>query len=184
MGKIKRIHVDGRKQCNSCEEWKLLEDYGRRSRHWDGLMNTCKSCRSKQWSEKYEPHPRWSRQREDGLVRCTDCKVYKDVSCFGKSKTAPHFCAGRCHDCRLLDNRQRTYLKKFGLSMDDYKALLESQGGGCAICGKTEEARALAVDHCHKTGRVRGILCRACNTGIGHLQDDPILLGKAIEYLG
>ena len=59
--------------------------------------------------------------------------------------------------------------------------LAEKQGGACAICGDTRDV--LCVDHDHKTGRVRGMLCRACNLGIGCLGDDPIRLFMAASYL-
>ena len=81
---------------------------------------------------------------------------------------------------------RRVNLWKHGLSIADYDELLEKQDGVCAICGKPEtykENQNLAVDHDHETGRVRGLLCRKCNLGIGQLQDDPSLLWKALEYL-
>lgn len=68
-----------------------------------------------------------------------------------------------------------------------YDEMLSSQGGVCKICGRPDtgriNTRRLFVDHCHKTGRVRGILCYKCNTLIGHAQDDPERLRKAAEYL-
>jgi hypothetical protein len=85
------------------------------------------------------------------------------------------------------------YLKyRFGLEYGEYDVMLENQVGVCAICGNPEtckdsrnatQIRALAVDHDHETGKVRGLLCHACNRGIGSLKDDPVLLQKAIEYL-
>lgn len=62
--------------------------------------------------------------------------------------------------------------RKFGMTLADYESLL-SVVPGCAICGKTpaENRKRLAVDHCHKTGRVRGLLCNNCNSGIGSLRD-------------
>jgi hypothetical protein len=62
-----------------------------------------------------------------------------------------------------------------------------SQGGRCAICGKVPRSRRLAVDHDHKTGEVRGLLCASgdfgCNKGLGYFNDDPELLRRAYEYL-
>lgn len=72
--------------------------------------------------------------------------------------------------------------RKFNLSKEDYQKLLDIQQTVCAICGKTSK-RALAVDHCHKTGKIRGLLCSKCNRGIGYLNDDPFLLKKTLEYL-
>lgn len=68
--------------------------------------------------------------------------------------------------------------------------MIEEQDNKCAICGQEETAKnngidvnKLAVDHDHVTGRVRGLLCKACNNGLGHFQDDPELLEAAIRYL-
>ena len=85
-----------------------------------------------------------------------------------------------------LTKRHNAHLKrKFGITIEDYETMLDKQQGGCAICGKTEEAskQKLAVDHCHSTGFVRGILCRACNTAIGLFEDNVETMSKAIEYL-
>jgi hypothetical protein len=85
--------------------------------------------------------------------------------------------------------RNRQLTTKFGLSLDEYNAILEDQGGVCAICGDAETKMwkgrlcNLAVDHDHKTGRVRGLLCSNCNRGIGLLQDDIERLQAAINYL-
>ena len=74
--------------------------------------------------------------------------------------------------------------------MSKVKEMLEKQGGVCAICGGSEpkdagtgHRRRFAVDHCHETGRVRGLLCVNCNSGIGKLKDSPDLLRRALDYL-
>lgn len=75
---------------------------------------------------------------------------------------------------------------KYGLSLDDYDKLLIKQNGVCAICKHKETKKGidfLPVDHNHKTGKVRGLLCNACNWGIGHLKDDIEILENAIKYL-
>lgn len=73
---------------------------------------------------------------------------------------------------------------RFGIGFEHYEALLRSQNGGCAICGgQNSKGRALAVDHCHKTGKVRGLLCSKCNSGIGMLGDSSLLLKIATEYV-
>ena len=77
--------------------------------------------------------------------------------------------------------QQRT--TKFGLASSEYDKLLTNQGGACAICGTEPNGRALAVDHNHDTGLVRGLLCHHCNTAIGLLDDSPERLIRAIEYL-
>lgn len=75
-------------------------------------------------------------------------------------------------------------MRKFGLTMEQYGAMLEAQGGGCFICGRPpREDSSLHVDHDHLTGRVRGILCFCCNNALADLQDDPALLRKAASYV-
>jgi len=71
------------------------------------------------------------------------------------------------------------------ISDDDYSHLLNLQGGGCAICGKTSNGifKRLFEDHDHSTGLIRGLLCRDCNSGLGALKDNVLLLKRAIEYL-
>jgi len=79
--------------------------------------------------------------------------------------------------------------RRFGLSKADYDAMSQSQDGKCAICGDNEsrimrgQKMALAVDHCHKGGHVRGLLCSGCNTGLGSFQDDMGIMQRAILYL-
>lgn len=87
-------------------------------------------------------------------------------------------------------DRENRLIRQYGITLGEYEALSESQGGVCAICGKPESAAnqhgplPLAVDHCHGSGAVRGLLCSGCNTGLGKFQDDPELLRAALRYLG
>ena len=77
---------------------------------------------------------------------------------------------------------QRYY--KYGLTDEDYEQMLAAQGGVCAICESPDpRASAWQVDHDHKTGRVRGLLCRPCNVALGLLSDDVIRMARAIRYL-
>lgn len=75
--------------------------------------------------------------------------------------------------------------RMFGLSLDEYNQLKENQNYSCKICGKHEDdcRQNLVVDHCHTTGKVRGLLCDNCNRGLGFLQDSSEILKKAQEYL-
>ncbi len=82
-----------------------------------------------------------------------------------------------------------TIKRKYGLTKEEYNELLKKQKSVCAICGKVDNrimkgtVVKLNVDHCHKTGKVRGLLCNRCNSGLGLLKDDINLLNKAILYL-
>lgn len=68
------------------------------------------------------------------------------------------------------------------MTEDEYNELWNAQEGLCAICQK-KCIKALAIDHCHKTNNVRGLLCMKCNTALGSFNDDVILLKRAIEYI-
>jgi hypothetical protein len=90
----------------------------------------------------------------------------------------------RRRESRKKSGPDTDYLtRRYGLTIDQYRVLLDRQGGKCAICGGNENGRRFAVDHCHDTGRIRGLLCMKCNTGIGKLRDSVDLLRKAIAYL-
>jgi Recombination endonuclease VII len=80
------------------------------------------------------------------------------------------------------DNRRRRLKRKYGISLEEYERLLALQNGACAIC-LLKSDRMLHVDHCHKTGRVRGLLCVKCNTGLGCYNDDPSLMRRGAAYL-
>lgn len=104
----------------------------------------------------------------------------------------PHNSRGipRCRACRKESQetlaRERS-LRPYGITVNDYDAMLERQGGRCAICGTADPGRSsdvFAVDHCHETGQVRGLLCYKCNTGLGMFRDDPRQLVTALQYLG
>ena len=88
-----------------------------------------------------------------------------------------------------LSYRESDMVRKYGINLHEYSQMLLAQNGKCAICGTTDagtregKAKALAVDHDHKTGKVRALLCEACNTGLGKFKDDAIVLEKAAEYV-
>lgn len=93
---------------------------------------------------------------------------------------------------RTTANRRRWNLQKlYGITPEDYSAMLADQGGVCAVCrqpepdahGRTGTRFSLSIDHCHDTGRVRGLLCQKCNRAIGLLGDNVELLRSAIRYL-
>jgi Recombination endonuclease VII len=75
----------------------------------------------------------------------------------------------------------------YGLTLEQYDAMVAAQEGRCAVCGTDTPGNARQkhwrIDHCHDNGHVRGLLCHACNTGLGSFKDDPDLLRAAIAYL-
>jgi len=128
-------------------------------------------------------------ERDDqGQKMCRFCSSWLPEDRFGRSARSTDGLASLCRQCSTDKHR----LINYGITAADYDAMLAKQGGGCAICGEAcSSGRRLAVDHNHaccpgdKTcGRcVRGLLCGACNQGIGKLGDSPRLLIAAASYL-
>lgn len=130
---------------------------------------------------------------------CKKCETEKPVSEFWKNKSTEDGLQAWCKPCwynltnsklsgsdrdKYLRMRRSNHLvKKYGITADQYDAILSSQNGVCKICGNGPELRSLAVDHDHKTGYIRGILCENCNRGLGMFKDKPELLASAIDYL-
>jgi hypothetical protein len=101
-------------------------------------------------------------------------------------------CSRECKEERRRKSgaeRQKHLRRKYGITIADYDAMLAKQGGGCALCGVKPEDQAakyntyLHVDHCHATGRVRGLLCGPHNLLLGRFGDDPAQLRRAADYL-
>lgn len=84
---------------------------------------------------------------------------------------------------RKVKNRMLKH--KYGITIDDYEEMLNKQGYVCLICKESQklQSRPLEVDHCHKSGRVRGLLCMRCNTSLGYINDDIGILKAMIKYL-
>lgn len=85
---------------------------------------------------------------------------------------------------RNMDKRVNYRLKKYGISLEDYNLIFKKQNGVCNICFKANKNNhRLNVDHCHKTGKVRGLLCGKCNTALGLLKDKPEIIMAAFNYI-
>lgn len=82
-----------------------------------------------------------------------------------------------------LKRRRWEIRSKYGLTPEDYDALLASQGGVCAICKQEPASRGFHVDHDHVTGRVRGLLCNRCNVALGNFRESREVILAAVDYL-
>jgi len=160
------------KRCRLCGELKPIEDFYAMAGMRDGHRNECKACGLAAKAARHQANPTPARERAKQW-RLDNPERYQAQlerwRASGKKKAAD----------------RRSYLKRtFGITPEDYDAMLEKQGGCCAICRR--EARtdtSLHVDHCHETGAIRGLLCFDCNAGLGKFQDDPAILQAAIAYL-
>ena len=137
------------------------------------------------------------------MKRCNKCHEVKEYSEFYKHKVSPDGYRYSCKSCNSkaafaykesTDGKRKLkncHLKRrYGISIESYEEMLKDQGGVCFICKKREEQthqngkiKDLAVDHCHTTGKVRGLLCGLCNRGLGYFKDNTEYLTNAIEYL-
>ena len=162
--------------------------------------------------KKGEPtpfYPHHSKNRwpaSDGIMKkCRICHAEKPVLEFHVNRSSIDNFQPACKSCskvrtysyRLTDGghirtavgQRKHVLSKYSLTQSDYDAMLFEQDCRCAICRRPETAiykgsiKRLAVDHCHKTGKIRGLLCSHCNQAIGKLKDSPRLLRKAADYL-
>ena len=94
-----------------------------------------------------------------------------------ESETKVKYCSDKCRKEKATHCAR---LNTYGLSKEEYQSLLERSGGLCEVC---KEKKAAHIDHDHKTGAVRGLLCQQCNHGLGNFQDNVALLNRASEYL-
>jgi len=133
---------------------------------------------------------------------CPECNDFLPLSEFYKDGRTSCGLTRKCrthHSRRSYKSRQKNpqhatksaryeysrarNLAKYGLDEEKFQARLDEQGG-CGICLRTEPVgNGWQVDHDHKTGRVRGILCSNCNTALGKFQDDPEIMKRAIEWI-
>lgn len=187
------------RQCKTCEAIKPLTDFptvGAGHRHicWSCLNPEIRRC-SKCGAEK--PLLAFARQGRGWRGDCKECRASYTMgwSAANPEKVRTAARAWRAANPERVQlhadrNRPRAKVKRrhrtveqYGLDLVQYNEMLAAQGGGCAICGSIDKSKALAVDHCHDTGRVRGLLCSTCNTGIGRFSDDPALLIRAARYI-
>lgn len=140
----------------------------------DGLQDMCKSCFSsynkaiyaKRSGEVKERNAAWQRENKDKR---------KDYQRRHRQKIGP------------AKIREREVLRIYGLTAEQLEQMKARQNGVCAICEKSTEWESkkgeLVIDHCHKSGKVRGLLCHPCNTALGMMADNPARLRAAAAYV-
>ena len=169
------------KQCRKCKEIKELNQFNKDKKRKDGLSALCKDCKKIEMSA-------WQNLPYDPLAiirKCSVCELNKSCEEFGKHKSGKDGLRTICRNCA----REVKFKNKYGITFEDYGTILKKQKGLCAICFHPEKLAKygnilfLCVDHCHKTGKIRGLLCNACNRALGLLDDSPDRLDMAASYL-
>lgn len=149
-------------------------------------MQACTVCR------KSKPADQFLTEHGRSTKQCSRCRKRSRAATQKYRDANRDLCAARTK--RWKKNRpeqykqyyQRANLRRYGLEEDDYARLLKEQKGKCAICRTTKPGgrwKRLHIDHDHKTGKVRGLLCNSCNCAVGFLNEDPGRAAKLIEYL-
>lgn len=161
------------KRCKKCGELKPLDEFYRSAGMRDGHRNDCKSCNAASSRARYVADPaahmarvkRWQQENSERLN---------------------HYRRQRRNDPDVKRVERSNYLKRtYGISIEQYEEMLAGQDGGCGMCGRPpSEAVSLHIDHDHRTGRIRGLLCFRCNNSLGDLDENPDLLLAGVRYLG
>lgn len=191
------------KVCTQCRRRKPIALFDRGKGYKDGVRSACKSCRQTETN---------ANKRKAARRRCSKCDELKEAGAFSRSKNARVWCKACCranaaawrarnpakvaqHNRRPRNSArekevQRIYrlLAKYGMTIEEYEALLKKQDGVCAICKEPPQDNltrfgVLHVDHCHTTKKVRGLLCGLCNTALGGFREKITILQAAINYL-
>ncbi|WP_405946904.1 endonuclease VII domain-containing protein [Streptomyces prunicolor] len=150
--------ADGR-GCPRCNRILPRAAFAKNKAMRDGLQAYCRECSAEYYRQRQEARGKTVRAKVPaprGHKRCPQCGEIKAHS------------------------EQSYFKRKYGITLAERGEMIASRMGLCAICSK---APAVHVDHCHETGRVRGVTCFNCNSGIGLLRDDPAAVYRAADYL-
>ncbi len=181
------------KTCSRCHQTKAEDDFYRWSRGKDGYQSFCKACQRANASAWRKAHPEKQRGYKARYLAKPEAQAVRREGARRRRLANPEAYREQQRRWRetnreWFNERQRRYqpqrrLAQYGLTQADYEGLLEQQENGCAICRIPFTEVPAHIDHCHQTGRVRGILCGPCNRALGLLEDSPELIQRALAYL-
>lgn len=165
------------KTCNRCGETKPTTAFYRghkRSRY----RSKCKACEIVAKTARYASRKAGELPTTPvALATCPDCGETKLASGFGVDHARPTGIRLYCKPCAVI----RATCSRYKITRAEYLEMVNRQAGCCAICDRP--TTPLCVDHCHSTGRVRGLICDPCNVGLGRFEDDVERLQRAAAYL-
>jgi hypothetical protein len=173
----------GWKKCSACQEFLPASAFaGNRSRP-DGLQANCRGCAAEFYRRRQEARGKTVREKVDvpeGHKLCRACGDVKPHAEWHRNATASDGLSTRCKACRAVRARGDHLKRQYGLTEAERDELIAAQGGVCCICLAAPPAH---VDHCHETGRVRGVLCFSCNAALGQFKDQPDAIRRAAAYV-
>lgn len=119
---------------------------------------------------------------------CLNCKENKPKTSifFYRRKNSPDGFDSWCKECKRRWDKKYHILKTYKINNEEFKQLLDIQNNSCPICRKSLDLKKLNmthIDHCHKSGKIRGLLCHYCNNILNFSKENPFILIKAIKYL-
>lgn len=169
------------KFCTVCQTHQPISNYHKQAKAKDGLQFRCKDC-----DKKYH-NARYLRDKEKINQQTKAWKAANKEKALAKGREWREKNKEKVKGYQRISNLR----KNFGISVEEYEKRFKEQNGVCAICEQPEtyihtqtgKPARLAVDHCHTTGKVRKLLCKSCNNGLGLFRDLPMLLEKAAAYL-
>ncbi|MDT0544856.1 endonuclease VII domain-containing protein [Streptomyces lonegramiae] len=171
------------KRCSRCKQHKPRAAFARNKSILDGLQAYCRECAAAYHQQRQLAKGRNIRPRVDvpsGHKYCRICGEIKRHNEWHRNAAASDGLATLCKACQAIKGRAGHLKRQYGITEAERDEMVASQMGLCVICLK---APAAHVDHCHKTGKVRGVLCFNCNSAIGKLGDDPDIGRRAVAYL-
>lgn len=165
------------KRCCKCNELKDESEFYKDKSRSDGLTSRCRTCKYIKSDSNWEMEKKLRKLAiECGKNICSACGKLKPLEDFYKDEY-------RCKECCIKRSATHGRLDKTGWTDAEYVLAFIEQEGKCAICKKEQEEKSLAADHCHRTGKKRGLLCDSCNLLLGKAGDDPEVLRNAALYL-
>lgn len=116
------------------------------------------------------------------MKKCNKCNIEKTEDQYFNNNSTKDKLSNLCKECDKTKSKEFR-INKYGLTIIEHLDLLKNQDYKCAICGDKDDWKSLNIDHCHSSGKVRGLLCTKCNTGLGMFNDKTELLLLAATYL-
>jgi Rps23 Pro-64 3,4-dihydroxylase Tpa1-like proline 4-hydroxylase len=176
------------KTCTKCGKTKPLIDFNKHAGRKDGYADRCKVCLCEDRKIYYSKNKEQiiEQQKEYKKLNEQICKErslkYRERTREQAKQRAKTWYSQNKERAKKTNRKNK--LKQYGLTVDQYNQLIENQNNSCLICKKefSEQIKS-HIDHCHASGKVRGILCQKCNQGIGLFYESLESLQSAIEYL-